>query len=135
MIFDVETGKRLITWSRRGGYEVTTKGDTRFSPLIITLEDGRTIEEHYHCDVKGYDPGGTGWEKYKGKPPLLKKTREEMYAEFKALYMGWALQNVELMHELLVLAKQHNYMLSDRFATSDLNQARALSEILNERFL
>jgi len=133
-MFDVETGKRLIGWSRRGGYDVTTKGDTRFSPLVIKLADGRTIEEHYQCDVKGYDVGGVGWERFKGKPPLNRKTRDELYTDFKALYNGWADENDVLLRELLSLAISHGYMLSDRFATSDLNQARALSEILNERY-
>lgn len=134
-MLDLESGKEMIQWARFGGYEVTTRGDTRFSPLCIKMPDGRTMEEHFQCDVKGYDPGGTGWERFKGKPPLLKKTREQMYAEFKAMFRQWSNMNKPLMIELLSLAQAHGNLLSDRFATSDLNQARALSEILNEEYL
>ena len=40
-------------WTRKGGYEVSTAGDWRFSALTARLDDGRTIEMHYQCDVKG----------------------------------------------------------------------------------
>lgn len=38
-----------IRWSRRGGYEVSSKGDRRFSALIALMPDGRTIEQWYQC--------------------------------------------------------------------------------------
>ena len=63
--------EEAIKWSRFGGYDVTTRGDSRFSPLVITLDDGRTIEQHYQCDVKGFNPGGTNWMAYKGKSPPI----------------------------------------------------------------
>ena len=34
-----------FTWSRRGGYEVSTKGDKRFSALVAKMPDGR--QENY----------------------------------------------------------------------------------------
>ena len=49
----------MYTWSRRGGYECSSKGDKRFSAFTARLPDGRTIEEHYQCDIKSYEPGGT----------------------------------------------------------------------------
>lgn len=58
-------------WSRRSanGYEVSTKGDPRFSALIAKLPDGRTIEEAYQLDIKGYRSLGSDWRLGKGKPP------------------------------------------------------------------
>lgn len=58
-----------IGWQRFGGYEVSTAGDKRFSALVARI-DGRTIEAHYQCDVKGYAPGSSDWKLGKGKPPL-----------------------------------------------------------------
>lgn len=132
--FDVETGNRLFTWSRFGGYEVTTRGDTRFSAFCALLDDGRSIEQHFQCDVKGYDPGGTNWELGKGKPPLSNLSRKEMLAIYKSMWYDWADANTDLMDELYELAKEHDYTLSDRFATSELNQAKCLADILNERY-
>ena len=45
-----------FTWARYSpnSYEVSTKGDKRFSALNARLKDGRTIEEAYQLDVKGY---------------------------------------------------------------------------------
>lgn len=51
----------MFTWSRRGGYEVSSKGDKRFSAFNAIMPDGRSIEEIYQCDCKHFDPGGTNW--------------------------------------------------------------------------
>ena len=59
-----------FTWARHGGYEVSSRGDRRFSAFVARLPEGRTIEAVYQCDIKGYDPGGTNWRLGKGKPPL-----------------------------------------------------------------
>lgn len=121
-----------FTWSRRGGYEVSTKGDKRFSALVAKMPDGRTIEQWYQCDVKGYDIGGTNWKLGKGKPPayvLDPKTQWEMYLN---LWKVWALTHKDLIMDLHSKAVSHGGKLSDRFANSDINQARALAQILNE---
>ena len=55
-----------FTWQRFGGYECGSKGDNRFSAFNAVLRDGRAIEQHYQCDVKGYDPGGKNWKLGKG---------------------------------------------------------------------
>lgn len=123
------TANNAFTWSRFGGYECSTKGDQRFSAFTAKLQDGRTIEQHYQCDVKGYDPGGKNWRLGKGKPSL--RTDVDLWEEYFALWVMWAAFNEELIQELGHLAKQHNYVLSDRFATTEINQARALAEILN----
>lgn len=122
----------LITWNRFGGYECSTKGDARFSALNAQMPDGRTIEHWYQCDIKAYDIGGHNWKIGKGKDPLPPYPGEELYLSYKTLWRIWALHHGDLMHELRTKAEGHGHMLSDRFATSPINQARALSEILNE---
>ena len=116
-------------WARFGGYECSSKGDKRFSAFCAIMLDGRSIEEHYQCDVKGYDIGGTNWRLGKGKKPLR---NVDCYIEYKNLWRIWSRDNLELMRELYSKAKASGCILSDRFATSDVNQARALSDILNE---
>ena len=52
------------------GLEVTTKGDKRFTPFFMKLK-GRTIENLYQLDLKGYRLlGCTNWKECKGKEPL-----------------------------------------------------------------
>ena len=121
-----------FTWSRFGGYECSTHGDRRFSAFNARMPDGRTIEMHYQCDVKGYDPGGVRWWRGKGKAPLLAKTTDELWAAYLALWQAWATRHPKMMAELADLATQRNHVLSDRFARSEINQAHALSVILNE---
>ena len=119
----------MVTWSRHRGYEVSSRGDKRFSALFARLSDGRAIEAHYQCDVKGYMPGGTDWRVGKGKPPLDRST--DTWRAYLGLWQQWAAQNPALIEELRALAAQHDNMLRDRFASTQVNQARALSEILN----
>lgn len=124
-----------FTWARRdpGGYECSTKGDRRFSAFSARLQDGRTIEEWYQCDIKGYEPGGRNWRLGKGKPPLTPCTPEQLYAAYKNLWEIWARQNPTLMLQLAMLAQQKGGVLTDCFASTPINQARALSEILNDQ--
>lgn len=121
----------LFTYARKGGYECSSKGDKRFSAFCAVLPDGRTIEQHYQCDVKGYQPGGTNWRLGKGKPPLDKS--KDMYIAYLALWENWALTHVDLMNELAAAAARNNGILSDMFASTPINQARALAELLNRR--
>lgn len=121
-----------VSWSRVGGYECSTRGDRRFSAFCAQLADGRTIEEHYQCDIKGYQPGGTDWRLGKGKPPL--DSGKNLWGEYLALWQAWARAHPALMQELSWLVAEHNYLLSDRFAASSINQARALAEILNQNY-
>lgn len=119
----------MYKWQRYGGYEVSTKGDRRFSALVARLPDGRTIEEHYQCDIKGYDVGGTNWKLGKGKPPLNQDT--DTWSLYLSLWVIWAMTNTNLIDELRSQANKNNKILSDRFASSNINQARALACILN----
>ncbi len=81
--------------------------------------------------MKGYDPGGTDWRKGKGNPPLH-SSKEEAWDAYLQLWRDWADSNIDLMRELYLNAVAKNHTLSDMFATTPINQARALSEVLNE---
>lgn len=128
----------MFSWTKRGGYEVSSKGDKRFSALFAVMPDGRTIEMWYQCDPapigKGYQPGGTDWRLGKGKPPLNAITPEALYTAYKGLWITWGLANPHLMFELRCKALEHNGVLSDCFAATPINQARALSDLLNEGY-
>jgi len=120
------------TWSRysNNGYEVSSKGDTRFSALYAKLKDGRTIEEAYQLDIKGYRKVSNNWTAGKGKPSLNSMSHEEQYQAYKQLWKQYLSENPELLEDLRV--KSAGKVLTDRFASSDINQARALSDLLNE---
>lgn len=121
-----------FTWARRGGYEVSSRGDRRFSAFVARLpSEGRTIEEIYQCDVKGYDPGGTNWRLGKGKRPLREIDTWTAYLE---LWRRWADAHPMQMRELRVAAHNHSNILSDRFASTPVNQAHALATLLNEGY-
>lgn len=123
------------TWERRhyNGYEVSSRGDKRFSALYAKMPDGRTIEQWYQCDVKGYNPGGTNWKLGKGKPTLHGFSMEEQYALYLSLWKLWALNNPDLLYDLISkLTEEGKDTLTDCFASTEINQARALSQLLNE---
>jgi hypothetical protein len=122
-----------FTWARYAdvGYEVSSRGDTRFSPLYAVMPDGRTIEVHYQCDVKGFNPGGENWRTYKGRK-VKDKTREQLWDEFLGLWRTWAEANPRLLRLLAREACQFGGVLTDQFASTEINQARALSTLLNE---
>ena len=121
-----------FTYSRTSdnSYEVSTAGDKRFSALNATLKDGRTIEEAYQLDVKGFRAEGNDWKLGKGKKPLRNITPEQSYEEYKSLWKQWAQENPELLEDLR--QKAQGKVLTDKFASSPVSQARALAEILNE---
>ena len=122
----------MYTWTRYGGYEVSSHGDRRFSAFNAILPDGRSVEMHYQCDVKGYDPGGRNWRLGKGKPPRYPMTKDEVWQKYLELWRVWADNNPALVEELKVLAGEYGNVLSDRFASTPVSQARALAEILNK---
>jgi hypothetical protein len=72
---------------------------------------------------------GDDWRIGKGKPPL--DPTVDLYAAYKELWRTWAQENPALFAERRVLAEGAGNMLSDRFATTPVSQARALSELLN----
>ena len=125
--------KEVVKWSRRGkGYECSSKGDLRYSALYTKLEDGRSIEQHFQGDIKGYDPGGTNWKLGKGKPPKDKSI--DLWEEYLKLWRRWADLNPHLLEELYHITKLTNNTLTDMFASSENNQARALAYLINEKY-
>ena len=121
----------MYTWERYGGYEVSSHGDKRFSAFNAIMPDGRSIECHYQCDIKGYDIGGRNWKLGKGKPPREKMSHEEIWQKYLKLWEVWADNNPVLMQELKEVLVKYNNTLSDKFASTPVNQARALAEVLN----
>lgn len=117
-------------WARfsDNGYECSTVGDKRFSALVATLKDGRTIEQAYQLGVKGHGKFGSDWRLGKGKPPL--DPTVDLWAEYLLLWRTWAAENPELIQDLA--QKARGKVLTDRFASSPMSQARALAQILSE---
>jgi nucleoside-triphosphatase THEP1 len=115
-----------------GTYEVSSQGDARFSALNAKLRDGRTIEEAYQLDVKGYreGPNDRNWRKGKGRPPKRAMSKEQSYEEYKGLWRQWAQENPGLMEDLAT--QSAGKKLTDKFAKGEINQARALEELLDE---
>jgi hypothetical protein len=132
-------------WRRRGGYEVSSKGAKQYSALNARMPDGRTIEQHYQLDVKGWDPGGTDWRYGKGKPPRFPMSHEEQWHAYLNLWRIWAKQHPDMLIALYGEIIHHYdapippaadavFYLSDCFASTDINQARALAILLNEHY-
>jgi hypothetical protein len=111
--------------------ECSSRGDRRFSAFYAKLPDGRSIEEHYQCDVKGHDPGGRNWRKGKGKPPVDRSV--DTQSAYDNLWRQWLALNPELRTELARL-KQDGYVFSDMFAHGRLpNQADTLYRLCDEK--
>lgn len=115
------------------GYEVSTAGDKRFSALYAKLKDGRTIEEAYQLDIKGYRVKGNNWKLGKGKAPLNNISIEESQKQYTDLWRQYLDENPELEKDLREKAK--GKVLTDKFTSSKaiVSQARSLSQLLNER--
>lgn len=131
-LIDTKT-EDVFSWARfsENSYEVSSKGDKRFSALYAKLNDGRTIEEAYQLDVKGYREKGSDWKLGKGKAPIREITKEQQWEEYKGLWRQYLDENPELLQDLKKKAK--GKVLTDRFATTDISQARALAELLSEK--
>lgn len=109
--------------------EMSSHGDKRFSALYARLKDGRSIEEAYQLDVKGYRSLGNDWRLGKGKPPLKDV---DLWASYKSLWRQWVKDNLAVFEDLSRLAA--NKTLTDKFASSPISQARALAELLVEHY-
>ena len=123
-----ETSMTTFKYSVHSGYECSSKGDKRFSAFFARMPDGKSIEHHYQVNVKGYPSIEEG----KGKPPLKKMSTDALYERYLDLWRQWACLHPQEIEELRYHASQCGYVLRDRFATSHVNQARALAQILNE---
>ena len=136
-----------FTWNRTSdnSYEVSSKGDKRFSALYATFNKGTiidgidvgemTIENVYQKVVKKSGKGKAPAKDSKLYNEAL-KTKEERedfsYLEgYLPLWQEWARQHPELMEELREKAKGKT--LTDKFANTRVSQARALADILNSQ--
>ena len=125
----------MHTWKRYAsdGYEVSSRGDARFSALKARLSDGRTVEEAYQLDVKGYRRLGYSCAQAKhdrGRHAPVRLTPWELWLSYLNIWRRWATENPALIEELRTLSTGRP--LTDMFASSDVSQARALAQILNE---
>lgn len=128
------------------GYEVSTKGDKRFSALVATFKEGTvidgvnvggmTIEQVYQSVIKksrkGQPPARTS--KLYNESLKTKHEREEFSYKvgYLPLWQEWAKQNPELIEELRTKVNEiEGRTLTDQFATTLVSQAKALAEILN----
>ena len=112
------------------GYELSSHGDRRFSALFCRLKDGRTIEQAYQLDIKGYRVEGDDWRLGKGKPSINGKNPDQLWDEYLKLWRQWTQENPTILEDLR--NKAAGKILTDKFASSPVSQARALALILNE---
>ena len=134
-----------FTWADKAdnSYEVSTKGDKRFSALVATFKEGtmiygenvggKTIEDVYQSVIKKSGKGQAPAKDSKlyNESLKTKEDREDFsYTEgYLPLWQEWARQNPELIEELREKAK--GKVLTDMFANTRVSQARALADILN----
>ena len=118
---------RYYTWARRGGYEVSSKGDKRFSAFYAILPNGNSIEFEYQVNIKQYTSIAEG----KGKPP--RKVVANLFEAYLALWQAFFVLNPHLLEELKTLVKPHGNCFSDMFSNTPINQARAIATILNRQ--
>ena len=97
------------------GYELSSHGDRRFSALFCRLKDGRTIEQAYQLDVKGYRLEGDDWRLGKGKPPLNGKNTNQLWDDYLNLWRQWTQENPSILEDLRT--KADGKVLTDKFST------------------
>ena len=107
-------------WARHSphGYEVSSRGDRRFSAFYARLKNGLTVEQAWQR-AKG---------SAKGKPAV--HANFDYWKVYLGLWRLWAHQNPSMISELRRLSAGR--VLTDRFASTQNNQARALAIILGE---
>lgn len=120
---------RYFTWDRKcaGAYECSSKGDRRFSAFYAILPNGNSIEFEYQVKIKGHPSIESG----KGKPPV--RPVRSLFAAYKALWETFFNANPLLLAEIQELGRAHGNCFTDMFASSAVNQARAIATILNDR--
>ncbi len=144
--FRVKLRGSTVNWARtaENSYEVSSRGDKRFSAFKATFKEGtiidgidvggRTIEDVYQTIIKKSGKGQAPSKESRLYNESL-KTREERedfsYTEgYLPLWQEWVRQNPELIEELR--EKSRGKVLTDQFASTRVSQARALAQILNE---
>jgi len=130
------TGNTSAGWAQFAddGFEVSTAGDDfgkQFSAFNAKFLDGDSVELKW-AKAKGYD----SIEQAKRNPAVDSDGRPlenfNYYPEYKKIWNAWADENPDLIEQLAI--KAQGKKLTDKFANTNNNQARALSEIINERF-
>jgi len=123
-------------WSRvvkRGEpyYECSSKGHKEYSAIYAKI-DNRSIEEIYQLDIKGYRGIVKHWTEAKGKPPLRDISEDELFLEYVKLWRRY----FNLHPELLEKIKKEAYgkTITDMFGITPINQARAITYILNNLY-
>lgn len=126
------------------GYEVSSRGDSRFSALNARFKQGtsifghdvsgRTIESVYQHGIKQGDWTTDNNSKTgipKDKTIITGNTEDASYEQgYLPLWREWAKQNPELVEELS--QKSHGKTLTDQFTSTRVSQARALSDIIRD---
>lgn len=127
----------------RPNYEVSSKGDSRFSAMNATFAQGtvlfghdvggRTIESVYQHGVKQGDwitDNNSKTGKPNDKTIITGNTEDDSYIQgYLPLWQEWAKQNPQLIDELR--QKAAGKVLTDMYASTAVSQARALADILN----
>lgn len=125
-------------------YEVSSRGDRRFSAMTATFApgttlfghdvSGRTIESVYQHGVKQGDWTTDNNNKTgapKDKTIINGNTENDSYTQgYLPLWQEWAKQNPHLIEELR--QKAQGKVITDMFASTAVSQARALADILNQ---
>lgn len=124
-----------VRYSKHSGYECSSNGDQRFSAFNAIMSDGRSIEHWYQAGAldgrgKQFAPGTRNWKLGKGKC-WPGKTPEQLYSEYYSFWEEWCNLHLAWMVELHYMSSLNDYLLRDSFATSPINQARALAEFIN----
>jgi hypothetical protein len=112
-------------------YEVSSHGDKRFSAfyaLIPYRDKLKSIENCYQNDVK-YSLSKSYVGKGKYDPNI---SLNVYYDEYKKLWLLHYEKNQDVWLDLVNIIKEHTNF-TDKFASSDVSQARVVSEIVNEK--
>lgn len=130
-------------WARysKNNYEVSSDGDKRFSAFYAQLNDGRYIEDIYQLDIKGNGKAVAKPITDRNNPKksnivktgafARKVSREQSWQEYKNLWRQYLDENPQLEADLI--EKASGKTLTDKYASTEVSQARALAELLNER--
>lgn len=120
----------IYDWARfaPNGYECSTAGDRRFSPLFAQLADGRLIVDAHQVHLTTGAVRGSDWRL--GKAPRARNPPVNVWQSYLSVWRQWAHENPALM---LDLGQRARYgILTDQFAVTPISQARALAHLLNE---
>jgi len=124
-------------WKNKdNGYEVTSKGDRRFSPFFMMMQsnDERykgliTLESYYQLFIKGYiNEGYRNPFEVKGMPPLhpelLPGSAHRLFGDYLFTHKG-------LFYELAVIGKQYSF--TDMFDKNG-GQNKTYADLLNKYY-